>query len=197
MARRSDFLSPKGFASPRIWLPLALITLALTLQACLGGRSAQAQYQLLTARAEKNSAAPLAGKSIGIGPVQIAKFLQHPLIVTHGGGPQLQAQPNARWGEPLEQGIQRILLQNIAALTGAETRNFPWRQNATPDYALRVDVIDLDKLPTGESILEVNWLLEELSSARVIKTRQERISSDKDYDDLFAQLAQHAVSALQ
>lgn len=173
-----------------------LVLFVIFLSACIGGRSAPAQYQLLTAQAEKNSAAPLAGSSIGIGPVHVAQFLQRPQIVTHNGGTQLQVSDNSRWGEPLEQGIQRVLLQNIAALTGAETRNFPWRQNATPDYALRIDVIDLDKLSNGESILDVNWILEDLKNTRVIKTQQERISSNKDYDDLFAQLAQHAVDTL-
>lgn len=205
MLRRS-FPFPGIFLSLRIFLPsrrasmlfmCALIMSTLALQGCIGGRSAEAQYQLLTARSQKNSAAPLAGASVGIGPVHVAQFLQRPQIVTHAGGTQLQVSNNSRWGEPLEQGIQRVLLQNIAALTGAETRNFPWRQNATPDYALRVDVIDLDKLPSGEVILDVSWLLEDLKNARVIKTQQERISSNRDYDDLLAQLAQHAVDALK
>lgn len=174
-----------------------LVLSVFFLQACLGGRSVPAQYQLLTARAEKNTAAPLAGKRIGVGPVQVAQFLQRPQIVTHGGGTQLQISENSLWGEPLEQGIQRALLQNLAALTGAETRNFPWRQNAAPDYALRIDVIDLDKLSNGESILDVNWILEDLKSARVIKTQQERISSNKGYDDLFAQLAQQVADTLK
>ncbi|HET8711460.1 MAG TPA: PqiC family protein [Spongiibacteraceae bacterium] len=177
---------------------LAVLPLLLSLQACfgLGGRSEPAQYQLLTARAEQNAAAPLAGKSIGIGPVHVAQFLQRPQVVTHGGSSQLRVETNLRWGEPLEQGIQRVLVQNLAALTGAETRNFPWRQNMIPDYALRIDVIDLDKLPNGDSILEVNWVLEDLTTARVMKTQQERISSNSSYDDLLAQLAQHAADVL-
>lgn len=172
------------------------VSILLALQGCVGGRSAPEQYHLLTARAERNAAAPMMDKTIGVGPVRIAQFLQRPQIVTHGGGTQLRFDENTRWGEPLDQGIQRVLLQNMAALTGAETRNFPWRQNATPDYALRIDIIDLDKLQNGESILEVSWILEDLKNSRVLKTQQERIQSGKDYDDLFVQLAQHAATAL-
>lgn len=180
----------------RIVSTLAACVFMLSMQGCIGGRSAPAQYQLLTARAEKNSDAPLAGKSIGIGPVQVAQFLQRPQIVTHNGGTQLQLSESQRWGEPLEQGIQRVLLQNLAALTGAETRNFPWRLSTTPDYALRIDVTDLDKLSNGETILDVSWVLEDLKNSRVIKTQQEHISSNKGYDDLFSQLTQHAVDVL-
>ncbi len=175
---------------------VALVAL-LSLQACIGGgRSAPAQYQLLTARAERDATTALAGKTLGVGPVRIAQFLQRPHVVTHAGGTQLRFEENVRWAEPLDHGIQRVLLQNIAALTGAETRNFPWRQNATPDYALRLDIVDLDKLANGESILEVSWILEDVKNARVLKTQQERISSIRDYDDLLVQLAQHVAAVL-
>lgn len=188
----------RAFYFREIILSLRCIAIAgaLLLTACIGGRSEPAQFQLLTARAERNSAVPLAGKTVGVGPVQVAQFLQRPQVVTHAGGTQLHVDENVRWGEPLEQGIQRVLLQNIAALTGAETRNFPWRQSAIPDYALRVDVIDFDKLTNGESMIDVNWILEDLRAPRVIKTQQERISSTKGYDDLLAQLAQHAAIVL-
>lgn len=180
------------FFSPLTIASVFAVSLLLSLQGCLGGRSAPEQYHLLTARAERGANAAMNEKTIGVGPVRIAQFLQRPQIVTHGGSSQLRFEANTRWGEPLDQGIQRVLLQNIAALTGAETRNFPWRQNATPDYALRIDIVDLDKLPNGESILEVSWILEDLKNSRVLKTQQERLSSARDYDDLFVQLAQHA-----
>ncbi|HEY3699813.1 MAG TPA: PqiC family protein [Spongiibacteraceae bacterium] len=176
---------------------LFLLVLFFLLPGCVGGRSAAAEYQLLTARASANDSPTMAGQSIGVGPVHVAQFLNRPQVVTHGGGTLLRVSETHHWGEPLEQGIQRVMLQNIAALTGAETRNFPWRQNATPDYALRIDVIDLDKLPNGDSILEVNWLLEDLKNPRVLKTQQEQIkTTTNNYDDLFAQLAQHVVDVL-
>lgn len=175
---------------------LVACLLLTSLQGCIGGRSSPEQYHLLTARAERNASVPLNGKTIGVGPVRIAQFLQRPYIVTHAGGTQLRFDENIRWGEPLDQGIQRVLLQNMAALTGAETRNFPWRQTATPDYALRIDIIDIDKLTNGESVVDVLWILEDLKTARVLKTQQERISSSQDYDDLFVQLAQHVSDIL-
>lgn len=186
------------FLSPLKIVPALTVFLLLSsLQGCVGGRSTPEQYQLLTARAERNATTLINDKTIGVGPVRIAQFLQRPQIVSHGGGTQLRFEENIRWGEPLDQGIQRVLVQNIATLTGAETRNFPWRQNATPDYALRIDIVDLDKLANGESILEVSWILEELKTSRILKTQQERISSTKDYDDLLVQLAQHATDALR
>lgn len=189
--------------------PICAVGLTLLLSGCIGGRSNAPDYHLLTARAAPVPAAAPAptqrAVSVGVGPIHIAQFLNRTQIVTHGGGVTLQLNDSQRWGEPLEQGIQRVLLQNIAAQTGAETRNFPWRQNVTPDYAVRIDIIDLDKLSDGSALLEVSWVLEDVKNARVITTRQEQLRTPagsansvvaEAYSDLLAQLAQRIAAQL-
>ncbi len=184
--------------------PLFAISLTLLLSGCIGSRSSAPDYHLLTARAASAPAATM-NASIGVGPVHVAQFLNRTQIVTHGGGVTLQLNDSQRWGEPLEQGIQRVLLQNIAAQTGAETRNFPWRQNVTPDYAVRIDIIDLDKLNDGSVLLDVSWVLEDLKNPRVITTQHEQLrtatgagnsAAAEAYSDLLAQLAQHIAAQL-
>ncbi len=182
---------------------LLLVGLCTLLCACIGGRSTAPAYQLLTARA--SATAPANSATIGVGPVHVAQFLNRPQMVTHGGGVSLQLNDRLRWGEPLEQGIQRVLLQNIGTLTGSETRNFPWRQNLTPDYAVRIDVIDMDKLNDGSALLDVSWVLEDLKHSRVLKTQQEKlrapIGGGSDalavaYSELLAQLSQRIAAQL-
>jgi uncharacterized protein len=185
------------------WLIGAACTVLLS--GCFGTRSPAPTYQLLTARAQNKSVA--LDTSIGVGPVRVAPFLNRVNITTHAGGGSMQFNDSERWGEPLEQGIQRVLLQNINMLTGAETRNFPWRQTGTPQYAVRIDIADLDKLADGSAALEVSWMLEDLKNARVLTTRQQRLvitlngndvaALTNAYSDLFAQLAQQVVDALQ
>ncbi|HSB96010.1 MAG TPA: PqiC family protein [Spongiibacteraceae bacterium] len=171
---------------------------------CIGSRSPAPNYHLLIARAQNKEAA--LDTSIGIGPVRIAPFLNRPNITTHAGGGALAFNDTERWGEPLEQGIQRVLLQNITILTGAETRNFPWRQSGIPQYAVRIDVTDLDKTADGNAALEVSWMLEDLKNSRVLKTEQQHLVAALNgsgvgaltnaYSDLFAQLAQRIAVAL-
>lgn len=182
---------------------MGLIGLSIGLSACFASRSTAPDYHLLTAR-PATAIAPNS-RTIGVGPVHVAQFLNRPQIVTHGGGTALQMNDNQRWGEPLEQGIQRVLMQNLSALTGAETRNFPWRQNLTPDYAVRIDIIDLDKSSDGSALLEVNWALEDLQNARVLKTQQEKLHAPLGsgsnaladaYSNLLAQLAQRIAAQL-
>ncbi len=159
-------------------------------------------YYLLTAHATDktvSSKTTALDTTIGVGPVRVAPFLERVNITTHAGGGDLQFSDNQRWGEPLEQGIQRILLQNIHTMTGAEMRNFPWRQTAIPHYAARIDIADLDRLADGQATLDVRWQLEDLTTARVIKSATEHFSvavkgTDNSalasaYSELFAQLA--------
>ncbi len=184
---------------------LAGALLLALLGGCVGSHSPAPSYYLLTARAQADNATP-ADFAIGVGPVRVAPFLDRTDITVHGGGAAMSFSERERWGEPLEQGVQRALLQNLHALTGAETRNFPWRQSGTPRFAVRIDVIDLDRLGDGSALLEVSWLLEDLQGAKVLETRQQRLTAPIDgtgtaalaaaYSELFAQLAQQIATAL-
>jgi uncharacterized lipoprotein YmbA len=172
---------------------------------CIGSHSPAPTYYLLTAPAQTRNAAAV-DYAIGVGPVRVAPFLARDDITVHGGGGAMSFSERQRWGEPLEQGVQRVLLQNLHALTGAETRNFPWRQSSIPRFAVRIDVIDLDRLSDGNAVLEVSWQLEDLQAAKVLDTRQQRLTASGGgpgtaalaaaYSDLFAQLAQQIAAAL-
>jgi uncharacterized lipoprotein YmbA len=184
--------------------------LCALLGGCIGSHSPAPAYYLLTAPAPGNAAAAgnsaMAGYTIGVGPVRVAPFLARADITVHGGGAAMSFSERERWGEPLEQGVQRVLLQNLNVLTGAETRNFPWRQSGTPRFAVRIDVIDLDRLGDGSALLEVSWLLEDLQAAKVLATRQQRLTGTiagtgagaltTAYSELFAQLAREIATAL-
>lgn len=192
---------------------LAIAILTLSLGACFGGtRSLAPDYYLLTSRLLTSQALTTPIKttstfSIGVGPVRVAPFLARQQIVTHAGSGTMNIEQGQRWGEPLEHGIQRVLLQNLAALTGAHTRIFPWRQNTAPDYALRIDVSDLDKLADNTAILEVSWVLEDLKNGKVLTTQQTRLDTAiagpdavalaNAYSMLFEQLAQRVKAELQ
>lgn len=185
---------------------MAASVLLILLSACIGSRSTTPNYFLLTAQAQSPTDTQQKTFSIGVGPVRVAQFLNRPQIVTHDGSGNLHIVDGERWGEPLDQSIQRVLVQNIATLTGAQTRNFPWRQNLTPDYAVRIDVIDLDKIG-GNAILEVSWSLEDLKDTRLIKTEQKKLSASMintnsgaaltaAYSELLLQLANQIAAAV-
>lgn len=189
---------------------VVFISAVTTVAGCVPGHKAKAQsFYLLTARAQ--AATTSVNTSIGIGPVRVAPFLQRPHIVTHGGGGDMNVADTQRWSEPLEQGIQRVLLQNLTALTGADTRNFPWMQATIPHYAVRVDVFDLDRGADGNALLEVSWILEDITHNKMLVSRREHLTAaiatsddaaastaalTNAYSELFAQLAQRVAQTL-
>ncbi len=145
---------------------LAGLVLGL-LGGCVGGPAPQPDYFLLTAQA-----APVgnshSGLALGVGPVRIAPFLDRAPIVTHDAAGAVRWRDSRRWAEPLDQGIQRVLVQNLEVLTGAHVRNFPWNRAGMPQFALRVDVLDLNRTSAGEAVLEVNWALEDLAQRHIV-----------------------------
>jgi uncharacterized lipoprotein YmbA len=186
---------------------IALVcVLTAMLSGCMGNDYKAPSFHLLTARAPAGTA--IVNLTVGVGPVRVAPFLKQPQLVTHAGSGALAVAESQRWSEPLEQGIQRVLLQNLTALTGADTRNFPWTQTTIPQYALRVDVIDLDRAADGNALLEVNWMLEDIALNKLVVSRRERLTAPiaaganpdaaltAAYSELLAQLAQHMADAL-
>lgn len=196
---------------------LGAVVLFVLLAGCVGGNSKNPSLYLLTPRAAPVEAAALTSISFGVGPVRVPPFLMRPQVVSHDGGGQLLLRDDQRWSEPLEQGMQRVLLQNLGALTGADMRNFPWTQTTVPHYALRVDVIDLDRRADGSTVLEAQWILEDIAAGKMLVSRRDRFSSATtasatttnttgdetdytalaaSYSDLLAQLAQRAADEL-
>lgn len=190
-------------------IPAALFLLAW-LSGCVtvggSGQSLPAHYYLLTAKASiEDSRTDL---SLGVGPVRIAPFLDRSGIVIHNAGGEMTLSDTHRWAESLEQGIQRVTLQNVEALSGAKVRNFPWSRATAPDLALRLDIFDLNRRPDGMVVLEVNWVLEDLRSGSLIHSHRDgfmvRPVAELDdypglvnaYSDLLAQLALRVVEYL-
>lgn len=182
--------------------------MVMTLSGCLGSGTKPPAYYLLTAQA--GATTPTDSDkiiSIGVGPVRVAPFLMRPEIITHAGGGNLTLNDSNRWSEPLEQGIQRTLLQNLSALTHADTRNFPWTMTTAPQYALRIDVSDLDRLADGNAVMTVNWILEDVTAGKLLESRRDTFATHigdtadyaalaRAYSELLAQLATTVATTL-
>lgn len=178
----------------------------LLVAGCTPTRSPTPEYHLLTALAEGPTSRSL-NTTIGVGPVRIAPFLETNQLVVHEGSGTLRSSGKHRWSEPLDQAVQRIMVQNLATLTSAKLRNFPWRQRAAPRFAIRLDVLDLDRGINGTAVLDVIWHLEDLGSERLVRSKRERfslpVSSEgygplpSAYSELFNQLALRLITAIE
>jgi uncharacterized lipoprotein YmbA len=172
-----------------------ILFIALTCTAC--STSPVPDYYLLTANVQPAGSFD-SDLIIGIGPVAVADFLDRPEVVTHGGSNALEVDDLHRWAEPLERGVSRVVVLNLAGLLGTQNVSvFPWRRDEKPDVGIRLFVITLDHR-AGLAVLGVRWLVVDVASDTVVSQRLSRYDKPSAaepaalvaaYSDLFAELA--------
>jgi uncharacterized protein len=124
--------------------------------------------QTLPGRAESQARASTPGSStagardvgIGIGPVIMPGYLDRIQIVTRTGTDQVDISEFHRWAEPLEDGIARILAQEVGARVPTDRIViFPWRGVVAKElqYQVVVAVMRFDGPPGGDITFDTRW----------------------------------------
>jgi hypothetical protein len=134
---------------------ISALALGALLAAC--GTTVPSSYYMLTADAagipEEHST------SIGVGPISIPDYMTGRGMVLSRDGHQINVSEFDRWAEPLEAGISRVLILNLAALMNSqEVYAFPWRSDGVPEYGVRVSVVQFI-LTGGDARLVASWSL--------------------------------------
>lgn len=135
-----------------IWMLLALC--------CIGCSSTPpTEYYLLSADARPPVATGHDGPSLGLVGLRVAEYLQRAEILTLASANRLRLHQYARWAEPLQDGIERTLLLDLAALLDSQrVRARPWPREWVPEWRLSVDIARLDVRDSG-AVLVANWSL--------------------------------------
>jgi len=97
---------------------------------------------------------------IGVGPVMVPGYLHRTQIVTRNGADQVELAMFHRWAEPLEDGMARILAEEIAARVPTErVVTFPWRGVVARaiQYQVVVTVVRFDGHEGGDVTLDTRW----------------------------------------
>ena len=159
---------------------LTVGVLMLVLTGC-GGMTAPARFYVL-------SPLPSEGKGgqtlvderlirIGIGPVEVAQYLDRPQIVTRVSPNELKLADFDHWGEPLKDNFSRVLSENILTLlSGEPIAVFPLRGPTRLDYRVEVEVIVLDGDLGGRAELVARWGIIRDEDREMIFTKKSRIS---------------------
>lgn len=125
-----------------------------------GTRQATRLYTLGTAEpASSNAASPRTRKpTIGVGPVTVPTYLDRSQILVRVGPRRLQPLPFDHWAEPLEENVARVLVHNLAVLTGSDAvYGYPWPRDQAPPVQLHVTVERFDAGLGGEAVLVALW----------------------------------------
>ncbi|HEV2055933.1 MAG TPA: PqiC family protein [Methylomirabilota bacterium] len=148
-----------------------LFVTALVGAGCLGGGSAATRFYVLAPG--EIPAVPVAGAtSVGVGPVGVPGYLDRPQIVTRPAADKIDLGEFDQWGEPLRDGISRVLAEDLARqMPSARISIFPWRSLESVRYQVIVDVTRLDGPAGGDLALEARWRILDAAGKEVaVKT---------------------------
>ncbi|GLI32888.1 PqiC family protein [Desulforhabdus amnigena] len=161
---------------------------------CFGGRSAKTHFYLLgestgSAPFQQNNAAT-GEKIIGVGPVEVAEYLDRPQIVTRSGQNEIHFAEYDRWAEPIKDGFARVMAANLSNLLGTEqVAPFPWRSSTILDYQVTIKVVRFDGEPGGSTSLVALWSLYGRENREILKWNKftgTEICEKKDFESLVA-----------
>ena len=145
--------------------PAALLCVALT--GCLNLKPVTdpTRYFLLSASAPPGQASPAPSDQgvLGIEPVTIPSYLMRPWIVTRTSDTEIRYSEYDKWSEPLENGIQRVLAEDLASRWGPDRIRLNAWKPKTVDVTLSLVVQRFEVTEKGEAVLEAQW---QISGAR-------------------------------
>jgi uncharacterized lipoprotein YmbA len=138
---------------------------------CLGGGSAPTRFYVL-APGEVQPMPGGAAISIGVGPVSVPGYLDRPQVVTRPAPDKIELGEFDQWGEPLRDGISRVLAEDLARqMPSARISVFPWRSLDGVRYQVIVDVTRLDGPAGSDLALEARWrILDAAGKEAALKT---------------------------
>jgi len=153
----------------RLIVPLTLVAVA----GCFGlgrGEAPQRHYVLGVGPHPENptSAGPtgeVSGVAIGLRPLRLAEYLKTPFIVVRQGPHQIEFSEFNRWGETLDQGINRTVAGYIAGREPFRSVDFaPYPPRAKHEYVIQLQILrfeglepDETAITKGEALLLATW----------------------------------------
>jgi uncharacterized lipoprotein YmbA len=167
----------------RCLIPVVGLCLVLV-NGCLSGGPPTVYYTLTATSGETPTAMGTPSDLIiGVGPVSLPAYLERLPIVTRSGPNRLKIDDGQRWAGPLSEEIERVLKQNLTALTGIQRVTvYPWNHDAVPDLRVRLNVLAFEG-SAGTVHLDVQWSMIDKVAGTVVDARQTRIEVPVPADD--------------
>ncbi len=163
-------------------------------------------YYLSATQADEKGISPTnISQVIGIGPIDLADYLNRLQIIDNQTDNTLKMVDNAYWAEPLDKAIPRVLALNLTQLNHSRSFvSFPWRSDSKPRYSLRLHIYELTRKGDKAS-LNADWELVD-NDTKTISLRRNFLQAVKvdsstkalahAYSELLAELAKEMDQAL-
>ena len=181
---------------------LGAAVLALACSGCIALSSSPTPRFYLLQAADTvhpvDNAGLAAGIVIGIGPVRVPAYLDRPQIVTRDKALMLKFAQFDRWGEPLGQGVARLIREDLALrLPGAGVTTYPWDPSVPVTYRVTVEIMRLEGELDGDLRMMVQWQVIDMRSNKLVIMKVSELHqsvSPQDYSGLAATLSTQCAS---
>jgi uncharacterized lipoprotein YmbA len=183
---------------------ILLVCVCSLISACQN--SPRKNYYLLSAEMpEQHHVSGNITTLIGIGPIEVAEYLNRSHLVYQDEGGRLIMADNDYWAEPLRKGIPRVLALNLTHNNPERSVvNFPWRRDSAPRYSVRLTIQSLDRM-NNHAHINATWeLVDNTEKAHLLRRHFIRTtpvdagaaSLTKAYSQLLKELAVEINEAL-
>lgn len=142
------------------WIPALIIAAALVAGAGCATTPSPTFYQLEEPAKHQLSGLDR-GLGIGVGPINVAAYLDRSQIVTWKTDHQLELSEFNRWSEPLKDSILRVIAVNLSnMLETTRVYGLPHKGKAIPlDFRVEIDIPRFDGRLGGDAFLLARWTL--------------------------------------
>lgn len=162
-----DFYQPKNLPpmmNPRYRSSgiFAAVLAAGLLAGCslLSPKPDYSQFYVLSALPASDAPAtpPAPDVAMGVFNPDIPAYLDRPQIVARTGANEVTLNDYQRWAEPVAGGFSRVLIQDIALLSGTDhVALFPLTRTFGQEFEVYLMVLQFDGVPGGNVTLRVRW----------------------------------------
>ena len=98
------------------------------------------------------------GIALGIGPVELPKYLDRPQIVTRASSNQLELAEFDQWAGPLKDNVPKVLAENLSILIPTDRiAVYPWNRSTPIDYRVVVEITRFEATTDGKASLVARW----------------------------------------
>jgi uncharacterized lipoprotein YmbA len=140
------------------------------------------KFYLLTPTAD--TAAPATGSTqstngnftIGLGPINLPKYLDRPEIVTRAAANRLELSKEDRWGESIQNGFTRAMERDLAAQAGAAIVVFPWYSTVHIDMQVQIDIYRFETDAQGTATLSGKWTILDSTGKNILYTVESNLT---------------------
>lgn len=105
------------------------------------------------------------GVAVGLRPLKLAEYLESPLIVVRRGPHRIELSEFHRWGEALDQGINRTVAGYMRGTGAFRSVDYaPWPARSQQDFVVQIQILRFEgsapdglAVTEGEALLIANW----------------------------------------